>query len=123
MGHFLDDSRESLELNRLLGSQGILFEEWNDHFGEMLQISHPPTISIPMILPDHSASHDGADSIQERNIFPMLHHREFRQDLISLLHFVMSIDGDVETSLTIDKPDDPVGCEFLIHTRFSTFGL
>ena len=86
----------------------MLFKEGNDPFVEVIQppdsISHP----IAVIDSNYPATEEFLQRVKQLNVPTVLDDREFGEHLKLAGHLGMRIDTDVETTFSVDKPDNPL---------------
>ena len=102
------DLSEPREVDSLLRFQRMLFEEGNDPFAEVIQPSNPVCHSVAVIGSNHSAPEEFLQGVEQLNIATTLDYREFGEHLELRGHLWMRIDADVETTLAVHKPDNPL---------------
>src|SRR5437879_768036 len=91
----------------LLCPQRMRLEESDDP-RQVLETSDPEFHSIAVVHGDRTAAEVHLQLRQDPYIPAVLHDAEFGQDLPSRPHRRLAIEGDMETSLSIDKPHDPL---------------
>ena len=89
------------------------FKEGNDPFVKVIQPPDPIGHPVTMIRSNHSASEEFLQSVEELDVPLVLDNREFGEHLKLAGHFWMRIDADVETTLAVNKPYDPLSVELL----------
>ena len=75
---------------------------------QVIHSSHPIRHSLGMIRSNHAAPKELLECVKQLDISLMLYNREFRQNLKASGHFRMRIDSDEETTLAVDKSDNPL---------------
>jgi hypothetical protein len=79
---------------------------------QTFQLSDSQLKSILMISPHNSALKELLQRIENLDISFVLYDSEFRQDLVSHLHFRMLVDADVKAPFAIHESDNPVRRNF-----------
>ncbi len=109
--HEADHLDKAIEARSLHRSQWIRLEERHHSFGQLLDSPYAELLAITVIDGDLAATEERSKLVEEGNIPLMLYHAKLWKDLPANLHRGLPIDADEETSLPIDKTDDPVGTQ------------
>jgi hypothetical protein len=109
--HEADHPGKAVEARPLHRPQRIRLEERHHSFGQLLDPPDAELHTITVIDSDLAATEERSKLLEEGNISLMLHHAELWKDLPANLHRRLPVDADEETSLPIDKTDDPIGTQ------------
>jgi hypothetical protein len=109
--HEADHLDKAIEARSLHRSQWIRLEERYHSFGQLLDSPDAELLAITVIHGDLAATEERSKLLEKGNIPLMLYHAKLWKDLPANLHRGLPIDADEETSLPIDKTNDPVGTQ------------
>ena len=109
--HEADHLGKAIEARPLHRPQWIRLEERHHSFGQLSESPDAEFHPITVIDGDLTATEERSKLLEEGNIPLMLHHAKLRKDLPANFHRGLPVDADEETSLPIDKADDPVGTQ------------
>ena len=109
--HEADHLGKAIEARPLHRPQWIRPEEWHHSFGQLPEFPDAELLAITVIHGDLAATEERSKLLEEGNIPLMLHHAKLWKDLPANFHRGLPVDADEETSLPIDKTDDPVGTQ------------
>jgi hypothetical protein len=100
----------------LLRFQRMLFEKLHD-VQQAVDLSDAQLESFTMIDPNNATPEEPLECVKNLDVSLMLDYPEFRQDLISHVHFRMAGDANVEATFSVNKANNPVSRYF--HTASS----
>ena len=109
--HEADHLDKAIEARSLHRSQWIRLEERYHSFGQLLDSPYAKLPAITVIDGDLAATEERSKLLEEGNIPLMLYHAKLWKDLPANFHRGLPIDANEETSLSIDKTNDPVGTQ------------
>ena len=109
--HHGDHLGKAFEARTLHRPQWFRSEEWHHSFGQLLDSPEAEFHAIAVVDGDLAAPEEHSKLIEEGNISLMLHHAELWKNLPADFHRGLPIDADVETSLSIDETDNPLGTQ------------
>ena len=106
--HQVKDPSKPREVDPLLRSKRMLFEEGNNPFVEVIQppysIRHPVTV----IGSNHPTAKKLLERVEQLNITTVLNDSEFGEHLKPRGHLGMRADADMETTFAVNKPYYPL---------------
>jgi len=105
--HPADDAGKLLEIDLLLGLQRVALKEFH-HLEKAGQLSDSQLIAISTVAANHTAAEEPLERIEDLQVARVLDDAKLRQDLVTQAHLGMWRDADVEATLSIDKPHNPV---------------
>ena len=106
--HEADHLGKAIEARPLHRPQWIRLEERHHSFGQLPESPDAELLAITVIHGDLAATEERSKLLEEGNIPLMLYHAKLWKDLPASFHRGLPVDADEETSLPIDKTDDPV---------------
>jgi len=109
--HEADHLGKAIEARPLHRPQWIRLEKRHHSFGQLPESPDAELPTITVIHGDLPATEERSKLLEEGNIPLMLHHAKLWKDLPANFHRGLPVDADEETSLPIDKTDDPVGTQ------------
>jgi hypothetical protein len=109
--HKADHLGKAIEARPLHRSQWIRLEERRHSFGQLSESPDAELLAITVNHGDLAATEERSKLLKEGNIPLILHHAKLWKDLPANFHRGLPVDADEETSLPIDKTDDPVGTQ------------
>jgi hypothetical protein len=109
--HHDDDLGKAFEARTLHRPQWMRSEEWHHSFGQLLESPDAELHAVTVVDGNLAAPEERSKLLEEGNISLMLHHAELWKNLPADFHRGLPIDADVETTLSVDETDNPLGTQ------------
>ncbi len=113
--HDLDDLTKLNEIDVLLRLERVSHKKLT-HLQQSIHLSNPQTLTVTMVLTNHSGSEEPFECVENLHVRFMLNDDKLRQHLITYGHLFVTIQAHMKAAFTVNKTDNPIWGQFHKNT-------